>query len=407
MTHQALFARAAFALTLAAAVSVLFSIAVCQSLMALALAALLVSGEKLRFPPVKLPLGLFMAGTVISLALSDQPSAGRPQIRKFFVFLMLLLAASTLREVRHWRALVTAWAVVAALSSTLAIVQFAEKYERARALQADFYEYYVAERITGFMSHWMTFSGEMMLVLLLAVAATLFGPRSRWLAAVWTACGALVAVAILLGFTRGIWLATAAGLLYLLWQWRRWAVALVPVLAAALVLLGPVSLRERAASALRPRGEVDSNQHRIVSWRTGWRMIQAHPFFGVGPEHVKLQFDRYVPADVARPLPKGWYGHLHNIYLHYAAERGVPAALALLWLLGKILADLARAARRAPPETRFLLHGAVAVVVAILVEGLFELNLGDTEVLTLFLTIVAAGYVAIEQAAAAPEAERV
>lgn len=404
MTKQTFFARAALGLTLGAAVSVLFSIAVCQSLMALALAALLVSGEKLRWPPVKLPLALFVVGTVISLALSDQPSAGRPQIRKFFVFLMLLLVFSAVRELRHLRALVLAWAVLAALSSVRAIGQFVEKYERARALQADFYEFYVAERITGFMSHWMTFSGQMMLVLLLVAAALLFGPRARWSVAVWAACGSLTAVAILLGFTRGIWLATAAGMLYLVWQWRRWAVALVPVLAAGLVLLGPASLRERVASALRPRGEIDSNQHRIVSWRTGWRMIQAHPWFGLGPEHVKLQFDDYVPADVPRPLPKGWYGHLHNIYLHYAAERGVPTALALLWLLGRILADFARAARRAPPGTRFVLHGAVAAVVAILVEGIFELNLGDTEVLTMFLTIVAAGYVAIEQAA--PEADR-
>lgn len=404
MTKQTFFARAALGLTLGAAVSVLFSIAVCQSLMTLALAALLVSGEKLRWPPVKLPLALFVVGTVISLALSDQPSAGRPQIRKFFVFLMLLLVFSAVRELRHLRALVLAWAVLAALSSVRAIGQFVEKYERARALQADFYEFYVAERITGFMSHWMTFSGQMMLVLLLVAAALLFGPRARWSVAVWAACGSLTAVAILLGFTRGIWLATAAGMLYLVWQWRRWAVALVPVLAAGLVLLGPASLRERVASALRPRGEIDSNQHRIVSWRTGWRMIQAHPWFGLGPEHVKLQFDDYVPADVPRPLPKGWYGHLHNIYLHYAAERGVPTALALLWLLGRILADFARAARRAPPGTRFVLHGAVAAVVAILVEGIFELNLGDTEVLTMFLTIVAAGYVAIEQAA--PEADR-
>jgi putative inorganic carbon (HCO3(-)) transporter len=404
LTKQPLPGRAALILTFAAAVSVLFSIAVSQSLMALALAALLVSGEKLRFPPVKLPLALFLAGTVISLALSDHPSAGRPQIRKFFVFLMLLLVFSALRELRHLRALVVAWAVLAALSSAWAIAQFADKYQRARALQADFYEFYVAERITGFMSHWMTFSGQMMLVLLLVAAGILFGPWTRRLAAVWAASGLLIAAAIVLGFTRGIWLATAAGMLYLLWQWRRWAVALVPAVALVTVLLGPASLRERVASALRPRGEVDSNQHRIVSWRTGWRMIQAHPWFGLGPEHVKLQFDEYVPADVPRPLPKGWYGHLHNIYLHYAAERGVPAALALLWLLGKILADFARAARRALPEMRFLLHGAVAAVVAVLVEGFFELNLGDTEVLTMFLALVAAGYVALEQAA--PEAAR-
>jgi len=38
------------------------------------------------------------------------------------------------------------------------------------------------------------------------------------------------------------------------------------------------------------------------------------------------QSDDCVPADVRRPLPDGWYGHLHNIYLQFAAERGILTA---------------------------------------------------------------------------------
>jgi O-antigen ligase len=126
-------------------------------------------------------------------------------------------------------------------------------------------------------------------------------------------------------------------------------------------------------------------------------MIKAHPWFGLGPEQVKNQFNKYVPRDISWPLPAGWYGHLHNIYIHYAAERGVPAMLVLVWLLVKILFDFLRALRRIPPgpnDARFVLHGAVAVMISILVSGVFELNLGDSEVLTLFLAVVAAGYVA-------------
>ena len=63
-------------------------------------------------------------------------------------------------------------------------------------------------------------------------------------------------------------------------------------------------------------------------------MIRAHPWFGLGPEEVKLQFNSYVPPDIPRPLPEGWYGHLHNIYLQYAAERGIPTMLLMLWMLG-------------------------------------------------------------------------
>ncbi len=395
------FTKAAFWLTGGAAVAVLFSIAACQILIALAFAALLVSGSKLRFPPVKLPLGLFILGTVVSLLLSGDPASGRPQLRKFFVFLMLLIIYSTFRELAQVRRLALCWAGAAALVSMRGLVQFAEKYNEARFRGQSFYEYYVAERITGFMSHWMTFGGQLMIVLLLIAAFVMFAARGRrklfWFAAL---CAVPITAALVLGFTRSIWLATGAAGLYLIWYWRRIALLAVPVVLVAGIWLAPQSVKSRVVSMFQPRREVDSNQHRIVCWRTGWVMIKAHPWLGLGPEQVKVQFEKYVPPDIPRPLPDGWYGHLHNIYIHYAAERGVPTMLMLVWLLVKILFDFLGALRRLPPgpgEARFILHGAVAVVIAIMVSGVFELNLGDSEVLTMFLAVVGAGYVARDQ----------
>jgi O-antigen ligase len=109
---------------------------------------------------------------------------------------------------------------------------------------------------------------------------------------------------------------------------------------------------------------------------------------------VKYQFERWVPPDIPKPLPEGWYGHLHNIYLQYAAERGIPTMLFMMWMIGKILWDFFTTLRKAPPnaEARFVLHGAIAVTLAILAEGFLEYNLGDSEVLTLFLAVVGFGY---------------
>jgi putative inorganic carbon (hco3(-)) transporter len=87
--------------------------------------------------------------------------------------------------------------------------------------------------------------------------------------------------------------------------------------------------------------------------------------------------------------------------LQYAAERGIPGLLAVLWLIGKVLWDFWRCLEkgRVAPEARYVLHGAIAVVLAILAEGLFEYNLGDSEVLTMFLIVIACGYVVSEGAA--------
>jgi O-antigen ligase len=272
----------------------------------------------------------------------------------------------------------------------------------ARALGMNFYEYYTGDRITGAMSHWMTFGGEEMFALLMLGAFIFFGPRRRfgqlW---PWLACAVLLIIALLLGETRSIWVATVVACLYLAWFWKRAVVVLIPVVLVLFIFLGPSSVQQRFTSFFRPQKEIDSNEFRIVTWRTGLRMIKAHPWFGLGPEEVRLEFNDYVPSDVPRPLPRGWYGHLHNIYLHYAAERGVPTMLALMWALIQILGDFTRGIRKFPPgrgDTLFILRGATAIVIATMVSGFFELNLGDSEVLTMFLVAIACGYAAIATA---------
>ncbi|MBI1898608.1 MAG: O-antigen ligase family protein [Acidobacteria bacterium] len=388
-----IFGRAAFWCAAGAAVAVMFSIAACHILLALSFVLLLLSDVPLRFPPVKLPLALFFLGTVISLVLSDDPSAGRPQLRKFFVYLMLLVVASTFHRLADVRRLIIVWGGVGALAALKSFVQFFTKREEARALGVEFYTHYIADRTTGFMSHWMTFGGEQMMVLLMLAALLLFAPLRRHALLLWIGA-ALIGGSLVLNLTRSIWAATAAGGAYLVARWRPRLLLLAPVLLALGFWLAPPSVRQRAVSTYQP-GAADSNLHRIVTWRTGWEMIKAHPWFGVGPQHVGLQFKQYVPRDFAE-LPAGWYGHLHNIYLQFAAERGLPTMLALLWMLGRILRDFWRGARAAPsPDARAILSGGFAVILAILIAGMFEHNLGDSEVLTMFLTVVGLGYAAL------------
>lgn len=391
--------RAAFYLACSSAVAALLSIAVCQTLLALSLAALLLSGEKLRMPPIKLPLGLFLLGTVAAVALSQDPAAGRPQIRKFFVFLAIPVMCSLLRRTEDATRLVMVWTGVGMVSAVKSLAQFYQKMEQSRIMGFHFYQHYIADRTTGFMSHWMTFGGQMMILLAMLLAFLFFSPMRKRALWFWPLCAAVIGVALVLNFTRGIWLAAAAVVLYLLWFWRKPFVLIVPAALALTVWLGPSSIRERFDSFIHPRGQLDSNLHRVITWRTGVRMIQAHPWFGLGPEVVNARFKDYLPPDAPNPLPSGWYGHLHNIYLQYAAERGIPTLLVLLWLLGKILWDFLSVLRRLPAgldNRRFLLHGAIATTLGILVTGFFEYNLGDSEILLMFLVVVSLGYTARE-----------
>ena len=159
--------RAARWLAFGSAVSILFSIAVSQILLALALAALLLSGAPLRLPRIKLPLALFMLGTLVSLAFSGDPAAGLPQVRKFYVFCELLVVFSALRDLALVRWLFLTWAAFGGITAIRGLVQFAGKVQQAHRLGIGFYDYYVSQRITGFMSHWNTFTGQEMFALIM------------------------------------------------------------------------------------------------------------------------------------------------------------------------------------------------------------------------------------------------
>jgi len=185
--------------------------------------------------------------------------------------------------------------------------------------------------------------------------------------------------------------------LYLVWFWRPKMVFAVPVLLAGAVMVAPHSTRDRLTSLFQPHGDTDSNRHRVVTFRTGVEMIKAHPLLGIGPEEIARNFDAYVPKDMVRPLPTGYYGHLHNIYVQYAAERGIPALFFILSLIGMTVWDcfggILRSAR--PSQELFVLHAVVAVTIGILVGGIFEYNLGDSEVLMMFTSVVGLAYAAL------------
>jgi O-antigen ligase len=184
-------------------------------------------------------------------------------------------------------------------------------------------------------------------------------------------------------------------MIYLLWRWRRWTVLALPVVAALAFLVSPHAIRERFESLAHGK-DVDSNAFRLVVWRTGLHMIEAHPLLGLGPEEQHVHFDEYMPSDIHKK-PVGFYGHLHNLYIEYAAERGIPVLIVFLWMIAWILLDFSRGLRALPPglsDRRFILEGAIAVVIGALVEGFFEVNLGDSEPLTMFLVAVACGYLA-------------
>ncbi|MBV9769481.1 MAG: O-antigen ligase family protein [Bryobacterales bacterium] len=404
-TDRSLYGNALLCSVIGAAITTLVSIRVFETLMALTLVLLLATRHRWRLPPVWLPLLLFVLGTLVSLVASGHIREGLPQVRKFYVYLMLFLVTSVLQSARQVRSIALGCVLAASISSVWALVQFAEKYRAAELAHQNFYTFYVDARITGFMGHWMTLSGELMMVLLLIGALGFFAKDRSWIA--WLLAAALpIFAALVCTWTRSMWLGTLCGGIYLIWFWKKWALIAVPVLTGLLLIANPIDIRERAVSALFPhQGATDSNGHRAELRRIGWEMIKAHPWLGVGPEQVSRQYRLYIRPDMPRPQSSQYYGHLENDYVQYAAERGVPTLLALLWMIGWALFDFVRALRFLPhdAEERWVLHSAVAVIIGVLVSGFYSWNLNNSEILALFLAVIGCGYVAVWQASAQRE----
>jgi putative inorganic carbon (HCO3(-)) transporter len=99
---------------------------------------------------------------------------------------------------------------------------------------------------------------------------------------------------------------------------------------------------------------------------------------------ISKTFDQYKPQ--GEPTPPGWHGHLHNNFIQFAAERGIPCMIAWSWLMGTWGFRLLSLGRiQTDSFGQALCWGGCACVLGLVAAGLFEFNFGDSEVLMLFL----------------------
>jgi O-antigen ligase len=246
----------------------------------------------------------------------------------------------------------------------------------------------------------MTFGGILFLGALLFFAYLANVPwRRTW----WMLPGAALTVAALaFTYSRNAWLGLAAGALALVLTARR-TLRIVAVLATVLAvgtiaMPGPVAERLQSVVNL----EDQTLRDRIAMWRAGLSMIADHPLLGVGPGEVRTWYQHYRRPEAIRPST----GHLHNSAVQIAAERGLPALLAWLWIWVVFFREgwriLTRAEREAPIR-RALVCASLACVGGFLVAGLFEHNFGDAEVATVVLALMAQPWVVEREMSAAAD----
>lgn len=318
---------------------------------------------------------------------ANNPAAGGFQIRKLVLFVILLLAVNLVISLKHLETLYQVLFFEAAIAGLFAAIQFVMQYRTVRAAHPHHIYYFMTQqRITGFMGHWMNFGGQQMLVFVMFLAYLLFRPRIR---AIWWLIAGVVALSILLNFTRGVWVGCFVAGIYLVARWKPRLLWLAPILVVTLMVAAPKMVRERVDSVIHPSKDT-SIAMRFEMWNVGFKMIRKHPWVGVGPNNINEDYVEYLPPGKS-PLP-GYHAHLHNDYIQFAAERGLPCLAAYLWLIGALLWHYFKI-RKNSTSGRWIVDGAIAAWLALAAEGCFEFNFGTSPVLMMFLIVASTPFI--------------
>ncbi|MGA3324158.1 MAG: O-antigen ligase family protein [Terriglobia bacterium] len=369
---------------------------------------------RVRFLPIKLPLALFCVFSVVSIFWAANPQAGGFAVKKLVLFLIWLLAINLVVSARHLRRLVQGLFLVSFLASLVAIAQFVIQYRDVRAHHPrELYHTLTSTRIHGFMGHWMNFGGQQMLVFAFLLGFLLLangrnsgtGRRSSSfefrVAFCWWTVLALITVSIILNFTRGVWLGCFLAGIYLVARWWPKGLWALPILLALAYVGAPSLVRERLHLAMHPTQE-PALSIRLEMWSVALRMIRAHPWVGVGPNNIEGVYDHYLPPGKTPEI--GYHSHMHNDYLQFGAERGLPCLAAWVWLMGALGWYTWKLRRRLSTQ-RWIVDASLAAWVAFLAEGCFEFNFGTSPVLMAFLFVTSTPFIAGSVAASGEEME--
>ena len=245
-------------------------------------------------------------------------------------------------------------------------------------------------RATGFFNHWVTYAEVLQLIASLALGFFLALKQKKNLTGVllFLAVAGLV-FALAATVTRASWIgfAVSAVVMLLLTSSRR-TILIVGACAIPLVLASVVLLQQRRGISFIDKADQSTSWRQTV-WQEGFALLVSKPrhlLLGVGVDSIKGHWREWGLFDNGRqPI-----GHMHSNLLQIALERGVPALIVWLILLGIYVRMLWRSARREAIEDfpRGLVVGALGGAIGFFTSGLVHYNWGDSEVVTVFYFIM-------------------
>jgi len=198
------------------------------------------------------------------------------------------------------------------------------------------------------------------------------------------------AVALLLSFSYGGFLAVCVGVVVLIWTkssqtFRRRAFYILggAIVVVFLALLPSRHFQEKLNFTTR-----SSSLVRTEIWRTAIEIGTEHPLTGIGPNTFEKEYRKVAPTLYHPPLE--WLvAKPHNLYLNAWVETGTLGLIGLLWVSVAVLVRLFRS--RGSRSTIAPVIGASCV--AILAHGFVDTTFFKNDLAVLAVVLVVIGLV--------------
>jgi O-antigen ligase len=329
---------------------------------------LIKSKQKISFPGFFWALLAYSLLSLVSCIFSDNPKVSLIDSRELLLFLIVPMVYTGFQKIKDIKI-----ANLAFLASGLVSILF--------SFFIFIFKYTPGERISGFMGHYMTQAGLLLLFATMALSTLIFSnDRIRY---IWGGAFVFSSIALVLTLTRNAWIGLVVSAFVLLLLYRPKLVAVIPVILALIFLISPRNIKERALSVFSLKSY--SNAIRIEYLKTGWEIIKEYPLFGTGPDTVDVIFQN-PKYDLSKDARNNV--HLHSNIIQIAAERGLFTLLSWLIFISWAFISLLKMTKNKQPLLFPFSAAALASVLAIFAAGFFEYNFGDSEVVTLFLYII-------------------
>ncbi len=128
-------------------------------------------------------------------------------------------------------------------------------------------------------------------------------------------------------------------------------------------------IRERLLSVFRAGGDAD----RLKYWSAAFKMINEHPFLGVGLGTFMANFSKYLPGlNIS---------YAHNCYLQIWAETGIFSLVSFMIF---VISLLFLSIKKFLNSRDFLLLGLLSGIAGFLVHTFFDANLYSLQLAYLF-----------------------